>query len=63
MAFVRNRKESHYSAKISFGEGTRELLAAMTFDDAYEPNVFHAALNSDRGWDFPAGPCLTLALR
>ena len=48
VAFVRNRKESHYSAKISFGEGTRELLAAMTFDDAYEPNVFHAALNSDR---------------
>lgn len=48
VAFVRNRKESHYAAKISFGEGTRELLAALTFDDAYEPNVFHAALNSDR---------------
>jgi len=48
VAFVRNRKESHYSAKISFGEGTKELLAALTFDDAYEPNVFHAALNSDR---------------
>jgi HD-like signal output (HDOD) protein len=48
VAFVRNRKENHYSAKISFGDGTRELLAAMTFDDAYEPNVFHAALNSDR---------------
>jgi HD-like signal output (HDOD) protein len=48
VAFVRNRKENHYSAKISFGEGTRELLPGMTFDDAYEPNVFHAALNSDR---------------
>lgn len=48
VAFVRNRKESQYAAKISFGEGTRELLAALTFDDAYEPNVFHAALNSDR---------------
>ena len=24
------------------------MLAALTFDDAYEPNVFHAALNSDR---------------
>ena len=48
VAFVRNRKENHYSAKISFGDGTRELLNAMTFDDAYEPNVFHAALNSDR---------------
>ena len=48
VAFVRNRKEGHYAAKICFGEGTRNLLAAMTFDDAYEPNVFHAALNSDR---------------
>ena len=48
VAFVRNRKENQYAAKISFGDGTRELLPAMTFDDAYEPNVFHAALNSDR---------------
>ena len=48
VAFVRNRKENHYSAKISFGEGTRELLPGMTFEDSYEPNVFHAALNSDR---------------
>jgi transcriptional regulator with GAF, ATPase, and Fis domain len=48
VAFVRNRREGHYAARISFGEGTRELLAGMTFDDAYEPNVFHAALNSDR---------------
>lgn len=48
VAFVRNRRESHYAARISFGDGTRELLTGMTFDDAYEPNVFHAALNSDR---------------
>lgn len=48
VAFVRNRKDNQYAAKICFGEGTRELLPAMVFDDAYEPNVFHAALNSDR---------------
>jgi HD-like signal output (HDOD) protein len=48
VAFVRNRKDNKYAAKISFGEGTRELLPAMVFDDTYEPNVFHAALNSDR---------------
>ncbi len=48
VAFVRNRKENQYTAKISFGEGSRELLPALSFDDAYEPNVFHAALNSDR---------------
>ncbi|MYM89746.1 HDOD domain-containing protein [Rugamonas sp. FT82W] len=48
VAFVRNRKDNQYAAKISFGEGTKELLPALAFDDAYEPNVFHAALNSDR---------------
>jgi hypothetical protein len=48
VAFVRNRKDNKYAAKISFGEGTRELMPAMVFDDTYEPNVFHAALNSDR---------------
>jgi HD-like signal output (HDOD) protein len=47
-AFLRNRKERVYSAKMGFGEGARELLATLTFDDVYEPNVFHAALNSDR---------------
>lgn len=48
VAFVRNRREGRYGAKVCFGEGIRELLPAMGFDDAYEPNVFHAALNSDR---------------
>ncbi|MQA37303.1 HDOD domain-containing protein [Rugamonas aquatica] len=48
VAFVRNRKDNQYAAKISFGEGSKELLPALAFDDAYEPNVFHAALNSDR---------------
>lgn len=48
IAFVRNRRESSYAARICFGNDSRELLAAMSFDDAYEPNVFHAALNSDR---------------
>lgn len=48
VAFVRNRKENQYAARICFGDGTRELLPSMVFDDAYEANVFHAALNSDR---------------
>jgi HD-like signal output (HDOD) protein len=48
VAFVRNRRDNQYAAKISFGDGTRELLPSMIFDDTYEPNVFHAALNSDR---------------
>lgn len=48
IAFVRNRKANNYAARLCFGNDDKELLATMSFDDAYEPNVFHAALNSDR---------------
>lgn len=48
VAFVRNRRESRYAGRMCLGEGVREHLPAMTFADAYEPNVFHAALSSDR---------------
>jgi HD-like signal output (HDOD) protein len=48
VAFVRNRRENCYAARMSFGEAVRDRLAEMTFPDTYEPNVFHAALNSDR---------------
>jgi hypothetical protein len=47
-AFLRNRREGCYSAKIGFGEGAKALLPNLVFDDTYEPNVFHAALSSDR---------------
>jgi len=45
---VRNRKENRYAARICFGDGIKDVLPQMAFDDSYEPNVFHAALNSDR---------------
>ncbi|HEY1042482.1 MAG TPA: HDOD domain-containing protein [Telluria sp.] len=48
VAFLRNRRENAYSARMGFGEGVRELLPAMTFSDTYEPDVFHAALDADR---------------
>lgn len=48
VAFVRNRRDSRYAAKMCFGVGVKEKLSEMVFSDAYEPNVFHAALNSDR---------------
>jgi len=48
VAFLRNRRENTYAAKMGFGDGVKELIASMTFDDAYEPNVFHASLGSDR---------------
>jgi HD-like signal output (HDOD) protein len=48
VAFLRHRRDGTYSAKMGFGDGVREKLPAMVFSDVYEPNVFHAALNSDR---------------
>ncbi|MES2324032.1 MAG: HDOD domain-containing protein [Pseudomonadota bacterium] len=48
VAFLRNRRERKYIAKMGFGAGVKALIAAMVFDDAYEPNVFHASLGSDR---------------
>ncbi|QGZ37608.1 HD-like signal output (HDOD) protein [Pseudoduganella flava] len=48
VAFVRNRRENRYSARMCFGDAMKEHLANMAFEDSYEPNVFHAALNSDR---------------
>lgn len=48
VAFLRNRRDRKYRAKLGFGDGISERLVQMEFDDAYEPNVFHASLNSDR---------------
>ncbi len=47
-AFLRNRRENKYSAKMGFGDGVKDLIPKMVFDDAYQPNVFHASLGSDR---------------
>jgi HD-like signal output (HDOD) protein len=47
-AFLRNRREGCYSAKLGFGDGAKAMLPNLVFDDTYEPNVFHAALSSDR---------------
>jgi HD-like signal output (HDOD) protein len=46
--FLRSRRDGKYSAKIGLGDGARALLPKLVFDDAYEPNVFFAALGSDR---------------
>ncbi|MDB5745258.1 MAG: histidine kinase [Massilia sp.] len=47
-AFLRNRREGKYLAKMGFGTGTKALLPNLAFGDAYEADVFHAALASDR---------------
>ena len=48
MAFMRNRRDREYTCKMGFGDGVQAMLPDMRFDDSYEANVFHAALNSDR---------------
>jgi HD-like signal output (HDOD) protein len=48
VAFLRNRREHRYGAIMGFGVGVKGLMEQMGFDEAYEPNVFHAALASDR---------------
>ena len=47
-AFLRNRRDGKYLAKMGFGTGARALLPNLAFDDGYEADVFHAALASDR---------------
>ncbi|MHC0578406.1 HDOD domain-containing protein [Massilia sp. GCM10023247] len=47
-AFLRNRREGRYLAKMGLGTGSRALLPNLVFDDAYGADVFHAALASDR---------------
>ena len=46
--FLRNRRDGRYTARIGLGDNARTLLPDLGFDDAYEPNVFFAALGSDR---------------
>lgn len=47
-AFLRNRREGKYQARMGFGEGAKGLIPNLSFGDAYEADVFHAALSADR---------------
>jgi HD-like signal output (HDOD) protein len=46
--FLRSRRDGKYTAKIGLGDHAKALLPQLTFDDTYDPNVFFAALGSDR---------------
>jgi HD-like signal output (HDOD) protein len=48
IAFLRDQELGKYSARMCFGEGVQELLPQLVFDDAYQPDVFHAALANDK---------------
>lgn len=48
VAFLRNQKEGKYKAQMCFGDSVQELLPRLIFGDAYQPDVFHAALAKDK---------------
>ncbi|HEY4541977.1 MAG TPA: HDOD domain-containing protein [Noviherbaspirillum sp.] len=48
LAFVRHPAEQIYAAQMSFGSGVQEQLGKLSFSDAYQPDVFHAALANDK---------------
>jgi HD-like signal output (HDOD) protein len=47
-AFLHQRREHRYIARLGIGADAKVMLPLLTFDDTYAPDVFHAALNSDR---------------
>lgn len=48
IAFMRSNERHQYSARMCFGEGAQDLLDKLSFPDAYQPDVFHAALANDK---------------
>ncbi|MBV8633887.1 MAG: HDOD domain-containing protein [Burkholderiaceae bacterium] len=48
IAFVRNSERHQYMVRLGFGEGMPALLDKLWFPDAYQPDVFHAALANDK---------------
>jgi len=48
IVFTRNFGAGHYAARLCFGDVTKRLIAQLVFADAYEPDVFHAALANDK---------------
>lgn len=48
VAFLRNRKDGKYMAGMCFGADVQLLASKLVFSDAYQPDVFHAALANDK---------------
>ena len=47
-AFLHNRRDRRYVARLGIGADAKEMLPALAFDDTSPADVFHAALNNDR---------------
>ena len=48
IVFMHSYEQARYSARMCFGEGVQEVFSRLVFDDAYQPDVFHAALANDK---------------
>ncbi len=48
IVFLRDQEQACYVANMCFGDGVQELLPRLLFSDAYQPDVFHAALANDK---------------
>ena len=48
MVFQRVQKEARYVARMCLGDNAADFAARLAFDDAYQPDVFHAALANDK---------------
>lgn len=48
MAFMRNTDRHQYVVRLGFGDGMPDILDKLWFPDAYQPDVFHAALANDK---------------
>lgn len=44
VVFLRNPTRQEYRGRIYFGQGVQDALPQLVLNDAYEPDVFHAAL-------------------
>lgn len=47
-AFLHNRRDGHYIARLGIGPDAKAMLPKLVFPDHGSADVFHAALNSDR---------------
>lgn len=48
IAFMHSHEQARYAARMCFGQGVQEVFSRLMFDDAYQPDVFHAALANDK---------------
>lgn len=46
--FLRNREQGRYSARMLLGDALGSDLSSLSFPDSYQPDVFHAAMASDK---------------